>query len=78
MERALRGALGKIVTLESDTASDETDDSSQARSAGYGVVRLIMLASRFNIATPQSIALALLRGYSYELYRHIFEMVPCA
>ncbi len=73
MERALRGALGKIVTLESDTASDETDDSSQARSAGYGVVRLIMLASRFNIATPQSIALALLRGYSYELYRHIFE-----
>ena len=74
MARALREALGKIVTLEPDPARDETgDDTRQARSAGYVVLNLIMLASRFNIETPQSIALALLRGFSYDLYRHIFE-----
>ncbi len=74
IEVAIREALVRIVAPPLAAADEAAGDADrQARSAGYAVIKLVMLASRYNLDTPQSIALGLLRAHNFDLYRHIFD-----
>jgi len=71
IQQAMREALGRIVERPAEPADDGEDRL--VRSAGLGLVNVVMLASLYNLDTPQSIALAVLRGHNYDLYRQVLE-----